>query len=61
MPAERIMGSAGLKSDKPNDIFKMKARDKGRPEAEGPLVAYRTLVTTRQREGLYAMPCAAGR
>jgi len=61
MTAERIMGSAGLKSDKPNDVFKIKARDKGRPEAEGPLFAYRTLVKTRRREGLYWMPCAEGR
>jgi hypothetical protein len=60
MPAERVMGSAGLKSDKPSDVFKVKARDRGRPEAEGPLFAYRALVTTRQREGLYWMPCAAG-
>ena len=60
MTGERIMRSAGLKSDKPNDVVKVKARDKGRPEAEGPLFAYRTLVTTRQREGLYWMPCAAG-
>jgi hypothetical protein len=60
MTTERIMRSACLRSDKPNDLFKVKARDKGRPEAEGPLFAYRTLVTTRQREGLYWMPCAAG-
>lgn len=60
MPADRIMDRAGLKSGKPNDLFKVKTRDKGKPEAEGPLFAYRTLVTTRQREGLYWMPCAAG-
>ena len=56
--AEQIMRRAGLESDKPIDLFKVKSRDKGKPEAEGPLFAYRTLVTTQQRLGLYAMPCA---
>lgn len=59
MTAERIMQRAGLDSDKPIDVFKVKVRDKGKPEAEGPLFAYRTLVVTQQRAGLYAMPCAA--
>lgn len=57
--AERIMLRAGLGSDKPIDVFKVKSRDKDRPEAERPLIAYRTLVVTQQRAGLYAMPCAA--
>ncbi|AVZ79871.1 hypothetical protein C3497_10835 [Zoogloeaceae bacteirum Par-f-2] len=57
--AEQIMRRAGLDSDKPIDVFKVKARDKGKPEAEGPLFAYRTLVVTQKRAGLYAMPCAA--
>ena len=56
--AEQIMRRAGLESDKPIDLFKVKSWDKGKPEAEGPLFAYRTLVTTQQRLGLYAMPCA---
>jgi len=30
------MRRAGLKSGKPIDVFKMKARDKGKPEAEAP-------------------------
>lgn len=59
MTAERIMDRAGLDSDKLIDLFKVKARDKGKPEAEGPLAAYRTLVVTRRRQGLYSMPCAA--
>ena len=50
---------AGLDSDKLIDLFKVKARDKGKPEAEGPLAAYRTLVVTQRRQGLYSMPCAA--
>lgn len=57
---ETIMRRAGLDSDKPIDVFKVKARDKGKPEAEGPLVAYRALVQVVQgRPGLYSMPCAA--
>jgi hypothetical protein len=39
--------------------FKVKDRDKGKPEHEGPLHAYRELVHSRQRDGLYWMPCAA--
>ena len=35
------------------------ARDKGKPEAEGPLAAYRALVVTQKRQGLYSMPEAA--
>lgn len=59
MTAERIMDRAGLDSDKLIDLFKVKAHDKGKPEAEGPLAAHRTLVVTRRRQGLYSMPCAA--
>lgn len=59
MTAERIMDRAGLDSDKLIDLFKVKARDKGKPEAEGPLAAYRTLVVAQRRQGLYSMPCAA--
>nr|WP_259374583.1 hypothetical protein [Calidifontimicrobium sp. SYSU G02091] len=58
MSGERIMQRAGLKSDKPIDVFKVKPRDKDKPEAEAPLAAYRVLVVTQRREGLYAMPCA---
>lgn len=49
----------GLGSEKPIDLFKVKARDKGKPEAEGPLSAYRILVVIQGRHGLYSMPCAA--
>ena len=55
---ERVMQRAGLGSGKPNDLFKVKAQYKGKPEREGPLFAYRALVRARKREGLYAMPCA---
>lgn len=54
--AEDIMREAGLCSDKPGDLFKV--RRKGDPLYEGPQHAYRTLVITKQRAGTYAMPCA---
>lgn len=57
--SERVMQRADLDSDKPIDVFKVKARDRGKPEAEGPLAAYRALVVTQKRQGLYSMPCAA--
>lgn len=60
MTAEWVMRRANLSSDKPIDLFKVKSRDKGKPEAEGPLFAYNSLVDTQQRQGLYAMPCASG-
>lgn len=60
MSAERIMRRANLSSDKPIDLFKIKSRDKGKPDVEGPLFAYNTLVITQRRQGLYAMPCARG-
>lgn len=59
MRAERIMARAGLGSDKPIDAFKVKSRDKGKLGADRPLMAYRELVDTLQRPGLYSMPCSA--
>jgi Zn finger protein HypA/HybF involved in hydrogenase expression len=56
---ERIMQRAGQKSDKPIDLFKIKSRDKGKPEYETRLAAYVALMVTQQRAGLYSMPCAA--
>ena len=47
------------KSDKPIDLFKIKSKDKGKPEHEARLAAYGALVVTQQRAGLYSMPCAA--
>lgn len=57
--AERVMLKAGQDSQKPNDLFKVKKENKGKPEYEGPLHAYRTLVKSTQRPGAYWMPCAA--
>ena len=57
--ADRIMQRAGQKSDKPIDLFKIKAKDKGNPLHAARLAAYGALVVTQQRAGLYAMPCAA--
>jgi hypothetical protein len=50
--SEQVMRCAQLTSQKPIDVFK------GKIYAE-PLRAYRTIVITQQRAGLYAMPCAA--
>jgi hypothetical protein len=58
--ADRIMQRAGLDSAKPSDLFKIKTKDKGKLEPEAQHAAYGTLVVTRQRAGLYSMPCAAG-
>lgn len=57
--AHIVMTRAGLSSDKPIDVFKVKTKNKGDPKYEGPLRAYKTLVNTNQRAGTYAMPCAA--
>lgn len=56
---ERVMLKAGQDSDKPNDLFKVKIVNKGKPEYEGPLHAYRALVESNRRQGLYWMPCAS--
>lgn len=61
MRAERIMERAGLNSDKPIDVFKVKARDKGKLGAKLPLIAYRELVSIQKRQGLYSLPCSSGR
>lgn len=58
--ADRIMQRAGLDSAKPSDMFKIKAKDKGKPEPAAQHAAYGALVVTQQRAGLYSMPCAAG-
>ncbi len=56
---ERIMRRAGQDSDKPIDLFKVKTANKGKPEYEGPLYAYRALVMSNRRQGVYWMPCAS--
>lgn len=57
--AYTIMSRAGLTSDKPIDVFKVKARNKGDPKYEKPLHAYQLLVQTDRRAGTYCMACAA--
>lgn len=57
--AHTIMSRAGLTSDKPIDVFKVKVRNKGDPKYEGPLHAYQLLVQTDRRAGTYGMACAA--
>ena len=48
--AETVMTRAGLNSDKPNGIFKVKARDKGKQQYEDQHHAYVTLVKAHKRE-----------
>lgn len=57
--AHNVMGRAGLTSDKPIDVFKVKTKNKDDPKYEGPLRAYKALINTNQRAGTYVMPCAA--
>ena len=54
-----IMSRAGLTSDKPIDVFKVKAKNRGDPKYERPLQAYHLLVQTDRRAGTYFMPCSA--
>lgn len=56
--AHLVMSRAGLASDKPVDVFKVKAQHKGDARYEGPLRAYKALVKTNRRAGSYFMPCA---
>lgn len=57
--AHTIMSKSGYESDKPIDVFKVKAKNKGDPKYERQEQAYKALVKTNQRAGTYAMPCAA--
>lgn len=52
-----VMSRAGLASDKPVDVFKVKAQHKGDPRYEGSLRAYKELVETNRRAGTYALRC----
>lgn len=54
-----VMSRAGLESDKPIDVFKVKTQHKGDARYEGPLRAYKQLVKINQRAGTYAMHSAA--
>ena len=56
--AHTIMSRAGLTSDKPIDVFKVKPQNKGDPKYERPLRAYKLLVDTDRRAGTYCLPCA---
>lgn len=52
---ELLMRQAGLASEKPMDVFKIKAANRGDPLYEGPLQAYERLVTRQRRLGLYQL------
>ena len=53
--SEFIMRAAGLDSEKPMDVFKVKAANRGDPVYEGPLQAYEQLVRRQRRLGLYQL------
>ena len=53
--AELLMRQAGLASEKPMDVFKLKTSNRGDPQYEGPLHAYEKLVIRQQRHGLYRL------
>ncbi len=56
--SEFIMRAAGLDSEKPMDVFKLKAANRGDPVYEGPLQAYEQLVKRQRRLGLYRLDWA---
>ncbi len=53
--AELLMRQAGLASEKPMDVFKVKAANRGDPLYEGPRQAYERLVRRQRRLGLYQL------
>lgn len=53
--AELLMRQAGLASEKPMDVFKLKASNRGDAKYEGPLHAYERLVIRQRRHGLYRL------
>ena len=55
--AEILMREAGLASDRPMDVFKVKAANRGDPVYEGPRQAYEQLVSRQRRLGLYQLVC----
>jgi hypothetical protein len=56
--AEFLMREAGLASERPIDVFKVKASNRDDPRYEGPLQVYKTWVIRQQRNGLYRLNCA---
>ncbi|MCW7536253.1 hypothetical protein OOT46_00090 [Aquabacterium sp. A7-Y] len=52
---EVVMARAGLKGNKPAEVFKVKTENKGKPEYEAPRYAYSRLVEVNAREGTYAL------
>ncbi len=53
--AEFLMREAGLGSERPIDVFKLKASNRGDPRYEGPLHVYEKLVMRQRRQGLYRL------
>jgi len=53
--AEFLMREAGLASERPIDVFKVKSANRGDSVYEGPLQAYELLVSRQRRHGLYRL------
>lgn len=53
--AEFLMRAAGLASERPMDVFKVKAANRDDPVYEGPLQAYEQLISRQRRLGLYRL------
>jgi len=52
---DRLMSKLGSGSDRPMDLVKLKAGQKGKPDYEGPLAAYKKLIVAT-RSGDYSIP-----
>ena len=55
LSTEDVMRKAGLASEKPGDVFKVKSKNKGDPKYEGPSAAFRAFVSVNQRLGVYLL------
>jgi hypothetical protein len=55
LSAEEVMRKAGLASEKPGDVFKIKTKNKGDPAYEGQSAAFRSLISVNQRLGVYSL------
>ena len=55
LTGEFLLREAGLASEKPMDLFKVKSSNRGDPLYEGPLKAYEILVAKHRRLGLYQL------
>lgn len=53
--ADFLMREAGLNSERPIDVFKLKVSNRDDPLYEGPMYVYEKLVMRQRRQGLYRL------